>query len=176
MLEARNEKPAVYKDAKAPTEKRVEDLLLRMTMEEKVLQLSQYVAGRNTNANNIGEEVKNIPAEIGALLYYSTSPHLRNNIQKKAMEESRLGIPVLFGHDVIHGFRTVYPISIAQACSWNPALVEKACAMAAREARLAGLDWTFSPMIDVARDPRWGRVSEGYGEDPYTNGVLLSLQ
>ena len=111
-----------------------------MTMEEKVLQLSQYVAGRNTNANNIGEEVKNIPAEIGALLYYSTSPHLRNNIQKKAMEESRLGIPVLFGHDVIHGFRTVYPISIAQACSWNPALVEKACAMAAREARLAGLD------------------------------------
>ena len=172
MLEARNEKPAVYKDAKAPTEKRVEDLLLRMTMEEKVLQLSQYVAGRNTNANNIGEEVKNIPAEIGALLYYSTSPHLRNNIQKKAMEESRLGIPVLFGHDVIHGFRTVYPISIAQACSWNPALVEKACAMAAREARLAGLDWTFSPMIDVARDPRWGRVSEGYGEDPYTNGVF----
>ena len=70
------------------------------------------------------------------------------------MEESRLGIPVLFGHDVIHGFRTVYPISIAQACSWNPALVEKACAMAAREARLAGLDWTFSPMIDVRR-PQW---------------------
>lgn len=91
MLEARNEKPAVYKDAKAPTEKRVEDLLLRMTMEEKVLQLSQYVAGRNTNANNIGEEVKNIPAEIGALLYYSTSPRLRNNIQKKAMEESGWG-------------------------------------------------------------------------------------
>ena len=111
-LEAKNE-PAIYKDTKAPTEKRVEDLLSRMTMEEKVLQLSQYVAGRNTNANNIGEEVKNIPAEIGALLYYSTSLRLRNNIQKKAMEESRLGIPVLFGHDVIHGFRTVYPISIA---------------------------------------------------------------
>lgn len=171
-LEAKKEKSPVYKNANAPTEKRVEDLLLRMTMEEKVLQLSQYVAGRNTNANNIGEEVKNIPAEIGALLYYSTSPRLRNDIQKKAMEESRLGIPVLFGHDVIHGFRTVYPISIAQACSWNPALVEKACAMAAKEARLAGLDWTFSPMIDVARDPRWGRVSEGYGEDPYTNGVF----
>lgn len=171
-LEAKKEKSPIYKNANAPTEKRVEDLLLRMTMEEKVLQLSQYVAGRNTNANNIGEEVKNIPAEIGALLYYSTSPRLRNDIQKKAMEESRLGIPVLFGHDVIHGFRTVYPISIAQACSWNPALVEKACAMAAKEARLAGLDWTFSPMIDVARDPRWGRVSEGYGEDPYTNGVF----
>lgn len=83
MLEARNEKPAVYKDAKAPTEKRVEDLLLRMTMEEKVLQLSQYVAGRNTNANNIGEEVKNIPAEIGALLIIALVPTCVTTYRRK---------------------------------------------------------------------------------------------
>lgn len=171
-LEAKNEKKPVYKDANAPVEERIDDLLSRMTLEEKVLQLNQYTAGRNTNVNNVGEEVKKIPAEIGSLIYYSTSPKLRNDIQKKAMEESRLGIPILFGHDVIHGFRTVYPISIAQACSWNPGLVSRACGVAAKEARLAGVDWTFSPMIDVARDPRWGRVSEGYGEDPYVNGVF----
>ncbi len=88
------------------------------------------------------------------------------------MEQSRLGIPILFGYDVIHGYKTVYPISLAQACSWNPQLVQQACAVAAQEARMSGVDWTFSPMIDVARDGRWGRVAEGYGEDPYTNAVF----
>ena len=163
---------AVYKDAKAPIEKRVDDLLSRMTLEEKVMQLNQYTLGRNNNVNNIGEEVKKVPAEIGSLIYFETNPGLRNNMQRKAMEESRLGIPIIFGYDAIHGFRTVYPISLAQACSWNPDLVEQACAVSAQEARMSGVDWTFSPMIDVVRDPRWGRVAEGYGEDPYTNGVF----
>ena len=163
---------ALYKDAKAPIEKRVDDLLSRMTLEEKVMQLNQYTLGRNNNVNNVGEEVKKVPAEIGSLIYFETNPELRNNMQKKAMEESRLGIPIIFGYDAIHGFRTVYPISLAQACSWNPDLVEQACAVSAQEARMSGVDWTFSPMIDVARDPRWGRVAEGYGEDPYTNGVF----
>ncbi len=163
---------ALYKDAKAPIEKRVDDLLSRMTLEEKVMQLNQYTLGRNNNVNNVGEEVKKVPAEIGSLIYFEANPELRNNMQKKAMEESRLGIPIIFGYDAIHGFRTVYPISLAQACSWNPDLVEQACAVSAQEARMSGVDWTFSPMIDVARDPRWGRVAEGYGEDPYTNGVF----
>lgn len=163
---------ALYKDAKAPIEKRVDDLLSRMTLEEKVMQLNQYTLGRNNNVNNIGEEVKKVPAEIGSLIYFEANPELRNNMQKKAMEESRLGIPIIFGYDAIHGFRTVYPISLAQACSWNPDLVEQACAVSAQEARMSGVDWTFSPMIDVARDPRWGRVAEGYGEDPYANGVF----
>ena len=162
----------VYKDPSAPETKRVEDLLSRMTLHEKVMQLNQYTIGRNDNANNIGESVKNVPAEIGSLIYFAEDPAIRNGMQKKAMEESRLGIPILFGYDDIHGFRTVYPISLAQACSWNPALVETMCAHSAREARRSGVDWTFSPMIDVARDPRWGRVSEGYGEDPYVNGVF----
>ena len=165
-------KGALYKDAKAPIEKRVDDLLSRMTLEEKVMQLNQYTLGRNNNVNNVGEEVKKVPAEIGSLIYFETNPELRNNMQKKAMEESRLGIPIIFGYDAIHGFRTVYPISLAQACSWNPDLVEQACAVSAQEARMSGVDWTFSPMIDVARDPRWGRVAEGYGEDPYANGVF----
>ena len=93
-------------------------------------------------------------------------------MQKKAMEESRLGIPILFGHDVIHGYRTTYPIPLALACSWNPDLVRRASEVAAQEAYACGINWTFSPMIDVSRDPRWGRVMEGFGEDTYTNAVF----
>ena len=164
----------LYKDAKAPIEKRIDDLISRMTFEEKILQLNQYTLGRNNNVNNVGEEVKKVPSEIGSLIYFDINPELRNSMQKKAMEESRLGIPIIFGYDAIHGFRTIYPISLGQACSWNPGLVEQACAVSAQEARMSGVDWTFSPMIDVARDPRWGRVAEGYGEDPYTNGVFAA--
>lgn len=167
----KKEQKPVYRDAGRPVEERVEDLLSRMTLDEKVMQLNQYTLGRNDNANNMADPVADIPAETGSLIYYSTSPELRNRVQKKAMEQSRLGIPMLFGYDVIHGFRTTYPISLAQACSWNPELVKQAAAVAAQEARMSGVDWTFSPMIDVARDGRWGRVSEGYGEDPYATTV-----
>ena len=167
----KEDKP-VYKDARQPIEKRIEDLIARMTLEEKVMQLNQYTLGRNDNSNNMADPVKGIPAEIGSLIYFGSNADLRNTVQKKAMEQSRLGIPIIFGYDVIHGFRTIYPISLGQACSWNPALVEKACGVAAQEARMSGIDWTFSPMIDVARDGRWGRVAEGYGEDTYTNAVF----
>ena len=165
-------KNPIYKDKNAPVESRIKDLVSKMNLDEKILQLNQYTAGQNTNINNIGEAMKSIPAEIGSLIYFGADPEYRNAIQKKAMEESRLGIPILFGYDVIHGFRTVYPISLAQACSWDPALVTEAAAVAAKEANLSGVDWTFSPMIDVARDGRWGRVAEGYGEDSYTNAVF----
>ena len=158
----------------AVIEQKIETLLSSMTLEEKILQLNQYTLGRNNNVNNVGEEVKKVPSEIGSLIYFDINPELRNSMQKKAMEESRLGIPIIFGYDAIHGFRTIYPISLGQACSWNPGLVEQACAVSAQEARMSGVDWTFSPMIDVARDPRWGRVAEGYGEDPYANGVFAA--
>ena len=162
----------IYKDASQPIEKRVDDLLARMTLEEKVLQLNQYTLGRNDNVNNVAEILKKLPAELGSVIYFNSDPELRNQVQRQCVEKSRLGIPMIFGYDVIHGYRTVYPISLAQACSWNTALVEQACAVAAQEARMSGVDWTFSPMVDVARDGRWGRVSEGYGEDPYANAVF----
>jgi beta-glucosidase len=162
----------LYKNKNESVEARVADLVQRMTLEEKILQLNQYTFGMNTNVNNIGEEMKTLPPEIGSLIFFSADPLERNKVQRKAVEESRLGIPILFGFDVIHGYRTIYPISLAQACSWNPDLVSQACSMAAKEAVLSGVDWTFSPMIDVARDPRWGRVAEGYGEDPYVNSVF----
>lgn len=137
---AADKKQPIYKDAKAPIEERVNDLVSRMTLEEKVQQLNQYTLGRNNNENNRGEEVKKIPATLGSLIYFDEDANLRNEAQRKAMEESRLGIPILFGYDVIHGFRTIYPISLGQACSWNPQLVEQACAVAAQEARMSGVD------------------------------------
>lgn len=162
----------LYKNPKASVEQRVNDLLGRMTLEEKIMQVNQYFVGPNDNTNNAGEAAQKIPAELGSLIYIPTEPALRNSIQRRAMEDSRLGIPMIFGYDVIHGYRTIFPIPLAQACSWNPELVEKGCHFAAKEAKLSGIDWTFSPMIDVSRDPRWGRIAECYGEDPYTNGVF----
>lgn len=167
-----SDQPPLYKDASADIESRVEDLISRMTLEEKILQLNQYTLGVNTVENNFGEVVKDIPVEIGSLIYFSDYAEGRNAMQKKAMEESRLGIPILFGHDVIHGYRTTYPIPLALACSWNPDLVRRASEVAAQEAYACGINWTFSPMIDVSRDPRWGRVMEGFGEDTYTNAVF----
>lgn len=167
-----SEKTPVYKDASGDIEARVNDLIDRMTLKEKILQLNQYVLGVNTVENNFGEVVKDIPVEIGSLIYFNDHAEVRNAMQKKAMEESRLGIPILFGHDVIHGYRTIYPIPLALACSWNPELVRQASEVAAQEAYACGVNWTFSPMIDVSRDPRWGRVMECFGEDPYTNAVF----
>ncbi|WP_205528257.1 glycoside hydrolase family 3 N-terminal domain-containing protein [Flavobacterium psychrotrophum] len=162
----------LYKQAEIPIEKRIKDLLKRMTVEEKILQLNQYKLGANTNINNIGAASNEIPAGIGSLIYFGGDPEFRNQIQKKAVEESRLGIPILFGYDIIHGCRTLYPIPLAQACSWNLDLVKTNSSMSAKETVLSGVDWVFSPMIDVSRDPRWGRVAEGYGEDPYVNAVF----
>ena len=166
------QKTPSYKDKNAPIELRVKDLISRMTLDEKILQLNQFTVGYNTNINNEGGAIKEIPIGIGSLIYFGTDPLYRNEIQRNAIEKSKLGIPVLFGFDVIHGFRTVYPIALAQACSWNPDLVKLASEMAARETKLSGIDWTFSPMIDVVRDPRWGRVAESYGEDSYANAVF----
>lgn len=162
----------LYKQPSVSIDKRVEDLLSRMTLDEKVLQLSQYIVGLNTNENNTGEVITELPDGVGSYIYFSEDAGLRNKLQRKAVENTRLGIPILFGFDVIHGFRTIYPIPLAQGCAWNPELVKELSAIAARESRMSGTDWTFSPMIDVARDGRWGRVAEGYGEDPYTNAVM----
>ncbi|MFY0650680.1 MAG: glycoside hydrolase family 3 C-terminal domain-containing protein [Cyclobacteriaceae bacterium] len=162
----------IYKDKNASIEDRIEDLIPRMTLEEKVLQMTQWTYGKNANPNNIEDAMKKVRPEIGSLIFRSTNPVYRNDIQRKAMEESRLGIPIINGFDAIHGYKTVFPIPLAQACSWDKELVKISCQISAKECWLAGVDWTFSPMVDVARDPRWGRVSEGYGEDPYANAAF----
>lgn len=162
----------IYLDPSADLSARVEDLLGRMTTEEKVMQLTQRTYGKNMNVNNVETEMRAVSPLTGSLIFRTTNPVFYNQIQRKAVEESRLGIPLLCGFDAIHGYRTLFPIPLAQACSWNEQLVERSCRIVAVESRRSGVAWTFSPMIDVARDVRWGRISEGYGEDPLVNARM----
>jgi beta-glucosidase len=152
---------------------RVEELLRRMTLEEKVGQLVQYSAGQPTGPGTGRTDYEDMIAkgQIGALFNISSAKDT-NRFQKLAVEKSRLKIPIVFGLDVIHGFRTVFPVPLALASTWDPALVEQTARIAAREASAAGVRWTFSPMVDIARDARWGRITEGAGEDPHLGSVM----
>ena len=145
---------------------RVESLLRSMTLEEKVGQLVQYSAGQATGPGTGRSDYEDMIArgQIGALLNVVETP-LINKYQHIAVENSRLHIPLIFGLDVIHGFRTEFPIPLGMASTWDPVLVENAARVAASEASATGIRWTFSPMVDIARDARWGRISEGAGED-----------
>lgn len=152
---------------------RVDALLKQMTLEEKVGQLVQRVAyaGVTGLGADGGLEAVAARGEIGSL-FGASNPAVINAVQKSAMQKSRLHIPVLFGLDVIHGFRTDFPVPLAMASTWNPDLVERTSRVAAQEASAAGVRWTFSPMVDIARDARWGRIVEGAGEDPYLGSVM----
>ena len=155
-------------------EARVDALLKQMTLEEKVGQLVQRSAfGGVTGLGGGGTSGPEAAArgEVGSLLNL-TAPEQINAVQRAAMERSRLHIPVLFGLDIIHGFRTTFPVPLAMAATWDPNLVERASRIAAEEASSSGLRWTFSPMVDIARDARWGRIVEGAGEDPYLGAVM----
>ena len=152
-------------------EVRADQLLKQMTPAEKIGQLSQTFAFVTNDA--LEERIRS--GEIGSVLFL-TDPAQINKLQKDAVEGSRLHIPLLFGLDVIHGFRTVFPVPIAMAASWDPPMVARAQAIAAEEARAVGIDWTFAPMVDIARDPRWGRIVEGAGEDPYLGSAMAVAQ
>ena len=157
---------------------RVEALLSRMTVAEKVGQLVQVAGGRQRAPNSLiddGERERIRQGRVGSYLNVAGAAETRE-VQRIAMEESRLGIPLLLGADVIHGYRTIFPVPLAMAASWDPAVEAGAARIAAIEASAAGLNWTFAPMIDVARDPRWGRVVEGAGEDPYLGSRMAEAQ
>jgi beta-glucosidase len=146
----------------------VEELLSRMTLQEKLGQMTQHAYGVG-DLDRVHQWVEQ--GDVGSFLNAATLD-TRNELQRLAVEHSRLGIPLIFGRDVIHGFKTVFPIPLGQAASFNAALVERAAAVAAHEAAEAGVDWTFAPMVDVSRDPRWGRVAETCGEDPFLTTAL----
>ena len=154
---------------------RVQALLDKMTLEEKVGQLAQYSAGQPTGPGTGRTDFEDMLAkgQIGALFNVSTAKET-NGYQRIAVEKSRLHIPVLFGLDVIHGFRTEFPIPLGLASTWDPELVEKTARVAAREASATGIRWTFSPMVDIARDARWGRMTEGAGEDPFLGSAMAA--
>ena len=152
---------------------RVDELMSRMTVEEKIGQLNLLPGGDITTG-----AVKNSPladrikaGQLGAVLNVKGADKIRE-LQRVAVEESRMGIPLLFGQDVIHGYETVFPLPFAQACSWDTALVRESAEVAAFEASATGINWVYSPMVDVNNDPRWGRASEGAGEDPYLAGEM----
>ncbi len=154
---------------------RVESILRGMTLEEKVGQLVQYSAGQPTGPGTGRSDYEDMIAkgQIGSL-FNVVDPHEINRYQKIAMEKSRRHIPILFGLDVIHGFKTEFPIPLGLASTWDPSIVEKASRVAAMEAAADGIRWTFSPMVDIARDARWGRMAEGAGEDPFLGSAMAA--
>jgi beta-glucosidase len=167
----KNGRKDIYEDPSQPVAIRVNDLLKRMALDEKIGQLWQSDMA-NDSDKKLGDQLRKgeISSFLGGTALIET-PVMRNKLQRIAVEQSRLGIPLIFGHDVIHGFRTAFPIPLAQACAWEPELFEKTQTIAAREAAAAGIDWTFAPMVDLARDPRWGRIAEGFGEDPWLGAL-----
>lgn len=171
-----------YKDSSLSIDIRTEDLLSRMTLAEKIGQLCQtpmleYETHRDAYLETIrkglrGSRILADTAWAGNMPGETVDPNQLNEIQKVAVEESRLGIPIIFARDVIYGQKTVLPIPLAQACSWNPSLIEEAYRCIAAEAASLGINWTFAPMLDIVRDPRWGRVIESNGEDPYLTSQI----
>lgn len=157
----------MHRTGDAATEKKIDALLSRMTLEEKLGQMNQISS--YGNIEDMSGLIKK--GEVGSILN-EVDPVRINALQRIAMEESRLGIPLLMARDVIHGFKTIFPIPLGQAASFNPQVAEDGARVAAIEASSVGIRWTFAPMIDVARDPRWGRMAEGCGEDTYLTAVM----
>lgn len=159
--------------AEAEIAKRVKKLLKKMSLEEKIGQLNQVGGAEFAPGPNAEDQIRKGGA--GSVLWLNNSKRF-NELQKIAVEESPSGIPLLFALDVIHGYRTIFPVPLAMSASWDPAVPEKSQTVAAKEARAAGLHWTFGPMVDIARDARWGRIVEGAGEDPYLGSAMAAAQ
>ncbi|MCM1021787.1 MAG: beta-glucosidase BglX [Muribaculum sp.] len=160
----------VYKDSSKPIEVRVADLLGRMTIDEKIGQTNQRSVA--VGMQDLGGWIPQLKqGQIGSIMNVS-SPQVADSIQRIMMNESRLGIPVLIARDVIHGYKTIFPIPLGQAATFNPEVARRGARIAATEASADGIRWTFAPMLDIARDARWGRIAEGCGEDPYLTGVM----
>lgn len=162
--------PCTHSQQRRDVEKEINSLLSRMTLEEKLGQLQQLDG--EGNGNYRPEHVELVRKGLLGSTLNVRGAKVTNELQRVAMNESRLKIPLIFGFDVIHGYRTVFPIPLAEASSWDPASVERASSIAAAEARAVGLHWTFAPMVDIARDPRWGRIMEGSGEDPFLGSAM----
>jgi beta-glucosidase len=151
----------------------VNNLMSKMTVEEKIGQLNLPAVGFDVTGPVLSEGVdEKIEKGLVGGVFNTFTPQAVKKLQELVMTKSRLKIPLLFGYDVIHGHKTIFPIPLGLSATWDLDLIEKSARIAAREASADGLNWTFSPMVDIARDPRWGRISEGSGEDPYLGGLI----
>ncbi len=155
---------------RSSVEARINALLARMTLEEKLGQLQQLDGHADGRFRDEHRELIR-KGQLGSTLNVRGASNT-NELQRIAVEQTRLKIPMIFGFDVIHGYRTIFPIPLGEAASWDPPAVERAASIAAKESRAAGVHWTFAPMVDIARDPRWGRIAEGSGEDPYLGSAM----
>lgn len=169
----------VYKNKMAPIEQRVKDLLRRMSVEEKAGQLNQLAGDMNTGPSSGNNDWQNklqaiSNGEVGSMLNVAGAAKTR--FVQAAAKKSRLGIPLLFGFDVIHGYKTIFPIPLAEACSWDLKQIERNAIIAAKETASSGIHWTFAPMCDISTDPRWGRVMEGIGEDPWYGAQISAAR
>ena len=158
-------------NAEHAMEARIAHLLQSLTLREKIGQLQQVQGGGGHVPDELARAIRE--GRVGSVINEVDAGTVAR-LQTIAAHESRTGIPLLIGRDVIHGFATVFPIPLGMASSWHPALVERASGIAAHEASTRGVNWTFAPMIDIGRDPRWGRVAEGFGEDPWLSGVMAT--
>ena len=160
---------------------KVDSLMQLMTIEEKVGQMNQYngfwdVTGPEPKSGNTAKKYEHLKkGYVGSMLNVKGVEEVKA-IQKIAVEKTRLGIPLIIGFDVIHGYKTISPIPLAEAASWDLQAIKKSAQVAAKEAAAAGINWTFAPMIDVSRDARWGRVMEGAGEDPYLGSKIATAR
>ena len=158
-------------------ERKVDSLLALMTLEEKIGQLTQFAANSDVTGPVMSDDFQPYLEKglVGSVFNAVTVPGVRK-LQDIAVKKTRLGIPILFGYDVIHGYKTIFPMSLAEACSWDLDLMRQTAAIAAEEAAADGIKWTFAPMVDLARDPRWGRVMEGAGEDPFLGSEIAKAR
>lgn len=165
--------PAGSKQTADPYISQVDSVLALMTLDEKIGQMTIFTTDWESTGPTIREGYQNDirNGSCGALFNSHTVAFTRK-LQEIAVKESRLGIPLLFGYDVIHGYKTIFPIPLGESCSWDLAAIEQSAAIAAAESAAAGLHWTFAPMVDISREPRWGRVMEGAGEDPYLGSLI----
>lgn len=161
--------PVGYDD----TDRKVDSLLKQMSLDEKIGQMSQFSCNWDVTGAIMPDDYREYLRKgmVGSILNGYTVAGIRR-LQSEALEHSRLKIPVLFGYDVVHGYRTIFPIPLGESCTWDPELMRQSAAIAAEEAAAGGINWTFAPMVDITRDPRWGRVMEGAGEDPYLGSLI----
>ena len=172
VLGCKNPKPNAKLNETA-FDAKVDSVMNLMTLEEKIGQTVMYSGGWTVTGPTVSTDNKKHikQGNVGAMLNVYSVRGTRE-LQKLAVEETRLGIPLLFGYDVVHGFKTIFPINLGLAASWDLEDIEKGSRIAAEEASAVGIHWTFAPMVDIARDPRWGRISEGAGEDVYLGSEI----
>jgi len=158
-------------------DRKVDSVMSLMTLEEKLGQLTLYTSDWDVTGPVMRPEYReDIRTGKCGNIFNAHTVEYNRELQKIAVEETRLGIPLLFGYDVVHGHRTIFPIPLAEACSWNIELMKRSAVLSAKEAAASGLNWTFAPVVDISRDPRWGRVSEGFGEDPCLSGCIAEAR